>query len=50
MPLIERIRACGVNQLIERIRACGVNHWLLEKNFIVSFEFANQEQGLIPVQ
>ena len=34
----------------ERIRACDVNHWYsVTQAFLLSFDFANEEQGLIPV-
>ena len=36
---------------LERILACGVNHWYADKkNFFLIFDFANEEQGLIPVK
>ena len=36
---------------VEKIRACGVNLWLRHGNeYLLSFEFANEEQGIIPVQ
>ena len=36
----------------ERILACGVYHWYadVEREFLLSFDFANEDQGLIPVQ
>ena len=34
----------------ERIRACGVNHWYsVTGAFLLSFDFANEVQGLIPI-
>ena len=38
---------------MEKILACGVNHWLSQTSvdrYLLSFELANEEQGLIPVQ
>ena len=38
---------------LERILACGVNHWLNARKFdqcLLSFDFTNEEQGIIPVK
>ena len=38
---------------MERILACGVNHWYARRerySSLLSFDFANKEQGLIPVK